>query len=64
MGGKDEMNRFEQSSKKMNERYKCEKLEDHERWQRFLISGEVISHGDMISWLDELVLRAGRGSMK
>jgi hypothetical protein len=40
------------------ERNELERLEDEERYQRYLDSDEHITDGDMVDWLDQLAKNA------
>ncbi len=42
------------------ERYELERLEDEERYQRYLDTGEHITNDDMVDWLDRLARDAAK----
>lgn len=37
------------------ERYELEKREDQERWERYQLTGEAVSHEDALKWMDSLI---------
>jgi len=40
------------------ERYELERLEDDERYQRYLDTGEHVTNDEMVGWLDQLAENA------
>jgi len=36
------------------ERFEREKAEDRERWERYVLTGEHVTHDEMTTWLTEL----------
>ena len=42
------------------ERYEREKAEDLDRWQRYVESGDAVSHETVMAWLDDLAVEADR----
>ena len=46
------------------ERRELERIEDAERWERYVESGAHLSHETMTKWLDGLVKEAGKRAGK
>jgi predicted transcriptional regulator len=42
----------------VEEDHERQEREDHDRWQRYLETGEHIEHAAMIAWLDGLIVKA------
>ena len=46
------------------ERYEQEKVEDLDRWQRYMESGDAVSHETVMAWLDDLAVEADRRALR
>ena len=42
------------------ERYERERAEDLDRWERYIESGDAVSHDTVMAWLDDLAVEADR----